>query len=755
MKFFYTLLLTVLVSIIHGQDFYNPDNIQTIEVTFAESNWNQLMNNAYAADAGYILAQSVTINGMTFDSIGVKYKGNSTYRDNQVKNPWHIELDTYKDHEYDGYTDIKLANGYKDPSFLRDVLGYQIVRQYMDAPLANYANLYVNGTLIGLYSNTESISKKFMNKRFGSKENTRFKCSPPDGAGFSDLLPNLVYLGQDSTDYYEAYELKSDVGWQELIDLCDTLANHTDAIETMLDVDRALWMIAFDNVTVNLDSYIGFFAQNYYLYRSDYGQFLPVVWDLNEAFGIFPLTGSDYLSNTTAKQQMTHLLHENNSDYPLIQKILSVPMYKRMYLAHLKTILLENFENGAYYDMGLSLQSIIDDAVQADDNKFFTYNNFISNLTSDVGGGGGGPGGGPVPGITNLMDGRAQYLLGLSDFTQTEPNISDISLSTPSPNINETITVSATVTDGTDVFLGFRNSAITAPFSRVQMYDDGAHGDGAANDGVYGVDLTISYTTTEYYIYAENENIGMFSPRRAEYEYYSINAVFMSNSDVAINEFMASNDTTVKDQDDEYEDWIELYNNGTASFDLSGYFLTDDATNLTQWSFPQGTVIEPDGYLTVWADKDEAQEGLHANFKLSTSGESVILVNPADTSIVDAIDYAEQTADISYGRFPNGIGAFQTMNPTFNQENTVTTGIEDVLVNNDVLKVYPNPAKNNFFLEYTNDDSKEKLVTIFNITGTITYQNTVVGKTLIDTSDWSPGMYIIKSEGSAMKLLVH
>ena len=757
MKFFYTLLLTVLVSIIHGQDFYNPDNIQTIEVTFAESNWDQLMNNAYAADAGYILAQSVTINGMTFDSIGVKYKGNSTYRDDQVKNPWHIELDTYKDHEYDGYTDIKLANGYKDPSFLRDVLGYQIVRQYMDAPLANYANLYVNGTLIGLYSNTESVSKKFMNKRFGSKENTRFKCSPPDGAGpQSTDLPKLVYLGQDSTDYYEAYELKSDVGWQELIDLCDTLANHTDAIETMLDVDRVLWMIAFDNVTVNLDSYIGLFAQNYYLYRSDYGQFLPVVWDLNEAFGVFSRTGSGNLNNTTAKQQMTHLLHENNSDRPLVQKLLSVPMYKRMYLAHLKTILLENFDNGAYYDMGLSLQSIIDDAVQADDNKFYTYDNFISNWTSDVGGGGGGPGGGgSAPGITNLMDGRAQYLLGLSDFTQTEPNISDISLSTPSPNVNETITISATVTDGTDVFLGFRNSAITAPFSRVQMYDDGAHGDGAANDGVYGVDLTISYTTTEYYIYAENENIGMFSPRRAEYEYYSINAVFMSNSDVAINEFMASNDTTVEDQDDEYEDWIELYNNGTASFDLSGYFLTDDATNLTQWSFPQGTVIEPDGYLTVWADKDEAQEGLHANFKLSTSGESVILVNPADTSIVDAIDYAEQTTDISYGRFPNGIGAFQTMNPTFNQENTVTTGIEDVLVNNDVLKVYPNPAKNNFFLEYTNDDSKEKLVTIFNITGTITYQNSVVGKTLIDTSDWSPGMYIIKSEGSAMKLLVH
>ncbi|MFK7933502.1 MAG: CotH kinase family protein, partial [Saprospiraceae bacterium] len=350
MKYLIFTLFTFTFTFANAQEFYDLDEIQTIEITFAASNWDQLLDNAYATSGDYILAQSVAINGEVFDSVGVKYKGNSTYQSNQTKNPFHIELDTYKDQQYEAYTDIKLSNVAKDPSFLREVLSYQILRQYMDAPLSNYANVYVNGTLIGLYSNSESISKKFVNSRFYSKKNTFVKCNPPAGAGQGTTdFPNLVYLGPDSTDYYAAYELKSDAGWQALIDLCDTLANHTDAVENILDVDRALWMLAFNNVLVNLDSYSGGFKQNYYLYRDDSGRFLPIIWDLNESFGRFANTGGTPLMGTTGKQQMDHLLHENDADFPLIQKLLSVSTYKRMYLAHFKTILLENFANDAYY----------------------------------------------------------------------------------------------------------------------------------------------------------------------------------------------------------------------------------------------------------------------------------------------------------------------------------------------------------------------------------------------------------------------
>ncbi len=755
MKYLTFTFFLLLGNLSQAQDFYDLNTIQDIRITFAESNWDQLLDNAYATTEDYILAQSVEINGILYDSVGVKYKGNSTYQPNQTKNPFHIELDTYKDHQHEAYTDIKLSNVAKDPSFLREVLSYQILRQYMDAPLSNYANVYVNGNLIGLYSNSESISKKFVNSRFYSKKNTFVKCNPPAGAGpQSNDFPNLVYLGTDSTNYYDSYELKSDDGWEELIDLCDTLANHPEAIEQILDVDRALWMLAFDNVLVNLDSYIGAFAQNYYLYRDDYGRFLPVVWDLNESFGKFSMTGSGNLNGTTQKQQMSPFLGENDADFPLIQKLLQNPMYRRMYIAHCKTMLLENFDDDSYFTTGQQLQDLIDASVQADDNKFFSYANFTSNLTNDINGGGGGPGGGATPGITNLMDGRNNYLLGLSDFSATAPTIDNIALSSSAPIINETLTITAAITDENTVLLGHRNE-VGAPFTRIEMFDDGAHNDGAANDGIYGVDLEITGAFTQYYIYAENADAGKFSPQRAEYEYHTITAMVSNPTvgDLVINEFMASNDATVSDQDGEFDDWIELYNNGTDAINLEGYFLSDDGEDLQQWAFPAGSFIDANGYLIIWADDDEEQDGLHANFKLSAAAESVFLVD-VDGNIVDEVTYFDQTEDISYGRFPNGIGNFQTMNPTFNAENEGTVSTFSADLEGLVLKAFPNPATSSFYLEIDGNNVQEREVFVYNLQGQIIFENTILDKTEIDVNDWTSGMYIVRVADSYLKIVV-
>ncbi len=675
MKNTLSLVLLCLSGFLTAQNFYDLNTVQTIEITFAESNWDQLLDAAYASTGDYIMAQSVSINGEVFDSVGVKYKGNSTYQSNQTKNPFHIELDTYKDHIYEAYTDIKLSNVAKDPSFLREVLSYQILRQYMDAPLSNYANVYVNGSLIGLYSNSESISKKFVDNRFYSKNNTFVKCNPPAGAGpQSNDFPSLEYLGQDSTDYYDAYEIKSDAGWGELIDLCDTLVNNLTDIEEILDVDRALWMLAFNNTLVNLDSYSGQFVQNYYLYRDHHGRFLPVVWDLNESFGRFSMSGSGNLNGTTAKQQMSHLLHENDANYPLIQQLLSVPTYKKKYVAHMKTMLEENFENGTYYQTGLELQNLIDNDVQADQNKFFTYNNFQDNLTSDVGGGG-GPGGGATIGIANLMDGRSAYLLNLGDFTATAPTISGISNTPATAFIGESNSITASVINADEVILAYRTED-GAPFEKLEMFDDGAHDDGAANDGIYGASILISATSIQYYIYAENGNAGMFSPQRAEHEFYTIEASTVDPifGDLVINEFMASNTAAVADQDGEFDDWIEIYNKGNLPINLDGYSLSDNANNLTKWTFPSGLVIQADSYLIVWADDDELQTGLHTDFKLSSTGESIYLLDNTNT-IIDKIDYQNQVTDVSFGRFPNGTGDFQSMPFTFASENMVENAI--------------------------------------------------------------------------------
>ncbi|MGB7329028.1 MAG: lamin tail domain-containing protein, partial [Rubripirellula sp.] len=76
----------------------------------------------------------------------------------------------------------------------------------------------------------------------------------------------------------------------------------------------------------------------------------------------------------------------------------------------------------------------------------------------------------------------------------------------------------------------------------------------------------------------------------------------------------ASDDAVLSDPDEAgaFEDWIELYHPGTISVDLSGFYLTDDAEDPTQWQFPAGSTIEAGGYLIIWADNDADQGNDHA-----------------------------------------------------------------------------------------------------------------------------------------------
>jgi hypothetical protein len=716
-KLFAILCAFVLTSQVKAQSFYDINTIQNISVTFSQSNWDYQLDTAKTGSEGYIMAKSVSVNGMVFDSVGVKYKGNSTYNPNQAKNPLHIELDTYKNQDYHGYTDIKLSNAAKDPSFVREVLSYSLLRQYMDASLSNYANVSINNNLIGLYVSSESVSKKFVNNHFYSNDNAFFKCNPIGGAGpgGSAPKPNLAYLGNDSASYSTAYEINSDYGWVDLISLCNTLKNNITGIETILDVDRALWMIAFDNILVNLDSYIGGFTQNYYLYKDDNGRFDCVLWDFNESFGTFNQTGTIQLPNTTAKSQMTHLLHASDANWPLVQKLLSVPTYKKMYLAHLHTILNENFSTNTYYTAAQALQQIINASVQADPNKFFTYSQYQSNLNNDV-----TAGNTNAPGITKLMDARYTYLSALPDFTNTKPSISDVAPSAANPEVNTSIFISAKVlnTNTNSVYLGYRN-AIADKFTKTLMYDDGAHGDGASGDNVYGASVLMSNTYMQYYIYAENSNVGAFSPVRAEHEFYTINTIIttINPGDLVVNELMAQNTATVTDPGGDYADWIELYNNTANVLSLDNLYMSDTYSNLLKWQFPAGTTVDPKGYLIVWADEDLAQEGLHADFKLSASGENVIL-SYSDGTKIEEVAFGPQTADMGYARVPNGTGAFMIQNPTFNMNNDSLLGIDEEVANEvSLFKNFPNPFTQQTAIAYHLAEALDVQLKVYDLFG--------------------------------------
>jgi len=125
---------------------------------------------------------------------------------------------------------------------------------------------------------------------------------------------------------------------------------------------------------------------------------------------------------------------------------------------------------------------------------------------------------------------------------------------------------------------------------------------------------------------------------------------------LVINEFMASNQTTLEDPDEpgEFPDWIELYNGTSGTINLEGMYLTDKLQDLTKWQIGAGVSIGPGQYLIFYADDDGTQGVYHTNYKLSISGETIALVDSDGKTIIDSIIFDTQFGDVSYGRFPDG-----------------------------------------------------------------------------------------------------
>ena len=88
--------LLILCGKFSAQNFYDINTLQKIEVYFAQSNWDYQLDTSKAGVDGNILADWVKINGIQYDSVGVKYKGNSSYSATIIKNPVHIILDEFK-----------------------------------------------------------------------------------------------------------------------------------------------------------------------------------------------------------------------------------------------------------------------------------------------------------------------------------------------------------------------------------------------------------------------------------------------------------------------------------------------------------------------------------------------------------------------------------------------------------------------------------------------------------------------------------
>ena len=730
-----TLLVLVLSCSISSfsQNVFDV-GVRNIEIFFNEPNWDNILDSYYANNIGErLIADSVIIDGEVDQDVGIKYKGNSSYNANNIKNPLNIKLDYINNGQsIDGYNILKLSNGFRDPSFVREVLSYEMAREYMPASKATYANVFVDGILIGLYTCVQSIDDDFTNEHFYERKGPFFKA---DNTGMSvqgcmGQLGILEYYA-DTNCYQRAYEMESTGDWAKLGGFLDTLNNHFTEVENVLDIDRTLWMMAFENLTVCLDGPINSIPHNFYLFKDNNGRFSPLLWDMNMAFGTFTNGLPNPVTNTDL-QELDIFHNSNDASNKLTSQIFSSYRYKRMYIAHMRTILDEQFSNNNYSVRAAQLQQIIDADVVADPNTFYSYTDFTDNLNSSVGVN-------PVIGISELMNDRITFLQNLPEFTTNPPTVSVLNSNSVLPH---TITnIIANVQNANYVYLAYRFK-FSDKFEKLEMFDDGNNGDGAAGDGVYGVTISVDARDVQYYVYAENATAGIFSPQRAEKEFHQIAVV----SGLVINEIMAANFSKVSDQDGEYDDWVELYNGGNTSINLEGFYLSDNENDLTKWIFPN-TVIQANDYKIIWCDTaGSSQTGLHTTYRLSADQEEVYLTDPSGV-VVDAVHFVNMPTDVAYARVPNGDGVF------IHQEESQDLNNQSVSSENNIshtskIRVYPNPSNSKIYILGTNQK-----VEVYNMIGKLVYgpDNT----TTINISDWESGIYFVKSGLSVVKIIKH
>ena len=729
-----TLLIYLLFfpNLIFTQNVFDL-GVRNIEIFFSEVNWDDTLDLYYSNGNGQrLVADSIIIDGEVDQNVGIKYKGNSSYNTNNGKNPMNIRLDYINNGQsIDGYNVLKLSNGFKDPTFVREMLSYKIAQEFMPAPKATYANVSVNGVLVGLYVCVQSVDDDFTNENFYERKGPFFKA---ENTGIN--IPNCSgplrvwdhYL--DTLCYQRAYEMQSSNDWTKLSYFLDTVNNHFTHIENVLDIDRTLWMMAFENLLVCLDGPINSIPHNFYLFQDNNGRFSPIMWDMNQSFGTFT-NGLPTPVNNQDLQQLDIFHGASNNLNIMNMKMFSIDQYKRMYVAHMKTIINDYFVNGEYISIISDLQQLIDSYVSTDPNLFFPYSAFSANVNSSIG---------SNIGITELMDSRINHLQSLPEFSANPPIIDNLSSNPISVLPHSSVSITSNISNADYAYLGYRFK-FANKFEKVQMFDDGNNGDGIAGDGIYGATINVDARDIQYYIYAENSDAGIFSPQRAEHDFHQIPVI----SGLVINEVMAANFSKVADQDGEYDDWVELYNGGANDINLTGFYLSDNENILNKWMFPNITIASND-YLIIWCDTaGTTQSGLHTTYRLSADQEEVYLIDPSGT-VLDAVHFVNMPVDLSYSRVPNGSGPFVYQEPTYDMANS------SVLSNNNIktkgsFNIYPNPTTDILYLS-----GLEESVTIFNNLGQIVFYSSKMLKSL-DVGRFEKGIYFVRSGNKTVKFL--
>ncbi len=467
-----------------------------------------------SGENGRIFAH-MRIDGKELKNVGVRYKGHSSYnnfvRSEIGKLPFNVKID-FKNNGQSlegGITTIKLSNIFRDRSYVREFLFYEIASDYIPLPKITFAEIYVEGEYLGLYELVESIDDSFLERSFGTSEGVLFKCDPAWGTENPENCPipensSLQYLGQNPDCYKKWFELKSKKGWGDLVELSKTLGKKPQLVSQKLDILSTLWMLALNNVMVNLDSYTGVLCHNYYLFKPEGGKFIPLMWDFNLSFGAFRSSGIEKKYDKLGLQTMSPYVHykQKNKKRPLITNLLAQDRYRKIYISMIKTILNDYFQNDKYLVLSNQFQTLISPSVQKEQDNIYSYADFTANLTGTI-----YTDQDSLIGISELMRSRTQYLSKHPSLQHVAPSFSELEWK------NGTREIQISVSDADRVtFYYKRNDAQYFEEIEMQLEEDGYW---TAND--------LPADISKFHFIAENAKAAKMHPEQSPWFSFSVN----------------------------------------------------------------------------------------------------------------------------------------------------------------------------------------------------------------------------------------
>lgn len=383
-----------------GDSIWDLPVIHDIYFTFSQTGYYDSLVATHTTGA-YVQC-NMTFDGVVLPSVGLRFKGNSSFNNPSQKKSMKVDLNEFvAGQDYDGIKKFNLNNLFKDPTFIREKLTMDYMRNHgMHTPRCTYARVYYNNVYWGLYTLVEDVNSKFLSQHYGNNNGNLFKGDPHG---------DLKWFGSSVSSYTPHYELdqSSTNDWTDLVNLINTV-NNSPAASYYADLEDSLFGWDFlancviNNMFVNLDSYCGS-GHNYYIYHDSTlmkWRWLP--WDVNETFGTFTMS-------MTPTQLKTLAYDYNNqpANRPLFTKMMADPTYRQVYI-YTYCALMEDFTH-AYLDPYIdSVANVIRTDVYADPNKFYSNADFETNLTSDIVSS--GPGGGNILGLKDFITARRASL---------------------------------------------------------------------------------------------------------------------------------------------------------------------------------------------------------------------------------------------------------------------------------------------------------------------------------------------------------